>query len=410
MIKKAIERLNKLNLESKILILLLFFIILFISSPQTLIPLPTPSIILENIQNWWVAHSSFLLQLTVSSLLILLLLLLLYSFFLFGKIKKTVVAIWDWSSHHLRVLSVLAIGIIEAILLCFYWKDLIDFLRASNESKELPSWIGTILSTLIIAPIAFLIWVFRNTDKTKDLQHAEENIRQTENDIRQTDFHKIQEWATTFPQNKLQAINTETTAEQSATQPDIDSPKYRTEEGYESGILQIAAIYQLLPYVKGEYGERFIRPAMEIYRSLLVSWQWTEAEQQLAENRKSDQIVKPAYIAALHTIFKQEADFFFSSTSAGNSPLAPISGIDLKGVDLLGKNLSYENLSKANLSGANLLSANLHFTNLSEAKLSGANLEGAEFSGTNLRGADLRGAVYFKDALKKAITDETTLC
>lgn len=191
MIKKVIQRLNKLNLASKILILL-FFAILFISSLQTLIPLPAPSIILENIQNWWVAHSSFLLQLTVSSLLILLLLLLLYSFFLFGKIKKTVVAICDGSSRHLRVILVLVFGIIEAILLCSYWKDLIDFLRASNESKELPSWIGTVLSTFIIAPIAFLIWSFRNADKARDLQHAEENIRQT-------DFHKIEEWATTFP-------------------------------------------------------------------------------------------------------------------------------------------------------------------------------------------------------------------
>lgn len=275
-------------------------------------------------------------------------------------------------------------------------------------------------------------------------------------------------------------IGAETAADQTKTQSSIDAnnPAKHKKDEAEASVLQIAAIYQLLPYIKGEYGNRFVRPAMEIYRSLLSSWQWSKEEQQLAENSKSHKITKPAYVAALHTIFKQEDDFFrsihtLSFIQASRWDLHPLYQIDLKGADfvavdlrganltgvglkgtnlrwadLMGADLGEADLTGVNLGEADLTGANLRWADLSRAKLQGANLMWADLTGTNLtktdlrradlsqaklygaklygadlieadlsgadltraafRGADLRKAIYDKDAIKTAITDEKT--
>lgn len=233
-------------------------------------------------------------------------------------------------------------------------------------------WLGPFISTLAAAPIALLIWAFRNTDKIKDLQHAKENIRQA-------DFHKIEEWAASFSPVMSHETGAETAADQTETQgsTDANNPAKRKTDKAEANVLQIAAIYQLLPYVKGEYGNRFVRPAMEIYRSLLSSWQWSKEEQQLAENSESDKIIKPAYIAALHTIFKQETDFF-RSIHILSAHWCPLFQIGLKGIDFRW------------------------------ACLIGADFREADLTGANLMWANLMGTVYAEDAIKAALTDEET--
>lgn len=134
----------------------------------------------------------------------------------------------------------------------------------------------------VASPIAFLLWSFRNSDKRMDQLHVEENIRQS-------DFHMLEQWATT------------------------------NEKG-ES--LQVAAIYQLLPYLKGEFGFRYIRPSMEIFRSLLESWRLT-AEEKSALYKKLrpfafeavEDIFRPDYIRAIQTILIQEIGNFNDSVN-----------------------------------------------------------------------------------------------
>lgn len=374
-------------------------------------------------------HFSSLWQFVVWSFLLL---LLLYSFFIVGRTRKTVSVILDFSSGNRRVLSVFAIGIIEGYFLYNYWNEIIHFFRAGSES-ELPAWLGPFISTLAAAPIALLIWAFRNTDKIKDLQHAEENIRQA-------DFHKIEEWAAAFSPAILHETEAETAADQTETQGSTDAnnpAKHKTDKTV-ANVLQIAAIYQLLPYVKGEYGNRFMRPAMEIYRSLLSSWQWSKEEQQLAENLKSDKIIKPAYVTALHTIFKQETDFFRSIhiLSAHWCPLfqidlkgtdfrwacligadfreADLTGADFREADLTGANLMMAVLREANLMGANLMRANLIMANLVGENLTGANFRGADLGWAKLKGAklkeaDLREANLIRADLREADLREAKL-
>ena len=241
---------------------------------------------------------------------------------------------------------------------------------------------------LIASPVAFLIWAFRNNDKRKDQQHIEENIRQS-------DFHKIEEWATNFPE--LSKVNK--TQDQKTT---INR----------EGNLQIAAIYQLFPYLKGEYGDRFVRPSMEIYRSLLSSWEMKTEGTELLEQAYSDsdrEIGKPNYIKAIHTIFIQELEFF-NSFHKKNICINP-NWIPLKNIDL--KYMSFDN--ETNFHGINLLKASLILSHCLQANFQKANLKITSFDcstfyasnfreaileSTNFRGASLQKS-DFRDAIFK---------
>lgn len=335
-------------------------------------------------------------------------LLWLYGFFWHEKV---------WSLH--RVILVLLVGIIEGVILYKYWLDIVNHFRMDSEG-EIPAWLGSLITTLVVAPIAFCIWFFRDADKKKELQHAEENIRQA-------DFHKIQEWATIF--SPVTAHEAELAAKEKLAAVEAITNKFKTwisvdnshlaksePDKIQGGALQVAAIYQLLPYLKGEYGERFVRPAMEIYRSLLAAWQWGEAERTLARKSEGYKITKPAYIIAIHTIFLQEAAFFrafHDSSVCKESHWIPLRGIDLKGVNLFlihfeGIDFSGADLSGADLREARLVRAHLEGADLRWTRLAGADLRLAYLEGANLAGADLRGATFDQKAIDRAITDETT--
>ncbi len=248
--------------------------------------------------------------------------------------------------RYFRLLIIFLVSVSEIAVIYYLY----DFLISSeNTSKKFNfdhlKWLGPTITMLVAAPVAFFIWSFRDMDKREDLKHAEMNIRQA-------DFHKIEEWAST----------------------DADT---------EAHVLQNAAIYQLLPYLKGEYGDRYIRPSMEIYRSLLSSWRWDEIQKELAENGESLQIDKPPYINVLHTIIRQEFEFFrkfHEHPICKNSNWVPLDGIDLKAANLTDIDFGEANLKNADLRGANFNGADLSGALLDDAKLKGANLKNATYS------------------------------
>ncbi len=399
--------------KGKIVIVSVLFFLALLPEIITLVSSTEWKNLFVSVFFWLTNNYSFLLQLIIIGIA----LLLLYGFFAQGKV-------WPLFNQmlHYRVVTVILIGTIELSLIYNFWFDIKGFINTFGGEK--PNWLGAIITTLLASPIAFIIWSFRNTDKRKDLQHAEENIRQA-------DFHKIEEWATTFlsvsvqeaelsvVENKVE--HEENTAETPAntnkgisTTPKIDEAK--------TGVLQIAAIYQLLPYLKGEYGSRFVRPAMEIYRSLLSSWRWSEEETKEDKIGPFNRINVSPYITALHTIFRQESEFFGSFHKKPvciKNKWIPLKDIDLKGVilidaDLRGANLHGANLIRADLTVANLSGTNLCWVDLSGASLVGANLMGAKLSWanlrrTNFRGANLSGAIYLDTQIETALMDEKTI-
>ncbi len=393
MIKEFMQWLHGLKLTEKVHALLILIILIILL--ENIAPFIEWKILIDVLHDWLTRNFPLLWRLFFWSAV----LMVMYGFFLQEKLPAFFKRFnFEVINSH-RIIAVLLTGIIEGLVIFYFWNDL---KTSMNEvGGEDPRWLGSFITMLAAAPVALFIWSFRNEDKRKDLQHTEENIRQA-------DFHKIEEWATTFPAATEQETTPEKKNEGYSAKPKTDDSKAST--------LQIAAIYQLLPYLKGEYGDRFIRPTTEIYRSLLSSWQWSEAEQSLIENGEYDEIIQPAYITALHNIFNQETEFlktFHVQDFCTKNNWVPLKNIDIKVINFAQKDLSgiklecailngaifkmaslnKANLERANLKWAFLKGANLKEVNLKEANLKGANLEGASLKGANLEGAILEGAI-----------------
>lgn len=84
----------------------------------------------------------------------------------------------------------------------------------------------------MVAPIAFIVWVFRDQNRLRELSNARKDTNLKE-------FQQLQEWATGFGKAK------------------------------DNEALQISALHSLRGYLKGEYGEDFRRGAFEIFTSAL---------------------------------------------------------------------------------------------------------------------------------------------
>ena len=271
-----------------------------------------------------------------------------------------------------RVLIIAFVAFIEITLFLYFYEEIIYFIDDQHLSNI--SWLSAPVTMLIAAPVAYVIWIFRNADKRRDQEHVEENIRQS-------DFHQLEQWATG------------------------DSEKIS---------LQTAAICQLLPYLKGEYGERFIRPAMEIYRSVLSSWKLTPEEVNIsfksirASVDQGERIQIPNAIGAIHDIFIQELDFFRSlhtikiSTHRNWIPLRRLNlkcipyenGTNFSGINLLEADLSFSICLGANFAGANLKIANFDCSVFYSANFRYAVLESTNFKGAELSKSDFRNANF----------------
>ncbi|MGJ3648964.1 hypothetical protein ACLB0R_10885 [Sphingomonas sp. GlSt437] len=104
---------------------------------------------------------------------------------------------------------------------------------AKGDGDDL-SWQGALV--LVGAPVAFVFWLFRDI-------HANQTLANQRKDINLKEFQEIQMRAAGALDEKLPAKARET--------------------------LQIAAIHQLRPFLKGEYGDSFRRPAWEFMRARL---------------------------------------------------------------------------------------------------------------------------------------------
>ena len=241
---------------------------------------------------------------------------------------------------------------VEIIFIIVVW------LCISGELKTLKGIpLNTVLGALIYAPILYIIWMFRNDDKQKEL----ENNRI---DTLTKDFHQIEKWAT-------QA------------------------EGETKESLRIAAIHQLGPYMTGEHKvEFFRRPAYEIYRSLLDEW----AKPLVGEKKD---IETPEYIKAIHTVIREILLKKGRWEEVFTNDL-PISQLNLFRADLRFVSLGGADLYRANLEGADLMRAHLEGATLWEAHLEGANLVGANLKGTSLGLANLESAYLINAHLEGA--------
>lgn len=177
------------------------------------------------------------------------------------------------------------------------------------------------LSTLVISsPVAFVIWRFRDENQSKDI-----NLKE---------FQKIAEWVsgmhfpdnhieisqtttkTTKPlkSNKLSAKKLEISIEEKTaktTKKPANADLFSKRSGAES--LQIAAIYNLLPFYRGDHGSSFEKPAVNLLKSTWAMMQ-QDLLQQLNE-LEQDKTKTPEEIA------EQQAHICQELQNRANSPL-----------------------------------------------------------------------------------------
>ncbi|WP_191963653.1 pentapeptide repeat-containing protein [Neisseria zalophi] len=301
-----------------------------------------------------------------------------------------------------------------------------DFLKESNG-------IWTLIVLLISAPVAYVVWQFRD-------QNAVHQIENQRKDVNLKEFHKIAEWVSglhlvedkiiekTKPSEQPNNETKDTESEQtlSETHLTIENareygqagakrhlPSHSREDGAVG--LQVAAVYMLRPFYCGEHGDDFRKPALN-----LLTAAWLALFKQVEKNKTcAEKLSKSPLGIALtevlladggtHLRYHSEVfpnlylpylDLHLPGLEKG--VLSVFQGMKCSGIQLYGAHLEGAHLKGADLVGAHLEGAHLKGADLVGADLVGAHLEGADLEGADLEGADLVGTHLEEAHLEEA--------
>ncbi len=326
-----------------------------------------------------------------------------------------------------RPTVLLLVGLGIPVLSAWFGLRFLPLPAEGSTLAETIEW-RAIVQPLIIfigAPAAFILWAFRDL-------HAQANLENQRKDINLKEFQEIQMRAAGALDEKL--------------------PEHARQT------LQIAAIHQLRPFLRGEYGKSFRRPAWELLKARMATsaietgyqalTDWTDqgafslkpdetagdrGRRIGQEIRKTLDTLRPGPIAlAERAALGEEASRIFrkdlplsqgryGDTQLENCLLAgldlrgasfvncPLSGAHLEGADLSNAHLEGAVLLHAHLEGAYLIRANLEGAYLGEAQLEGADLTDAHLEGAYLIRANLEGAYLIRANLEGAALKDAHL-
>ena len=310
---------------------------------------------------------------------------------------------------------------------------------------------------VVSAPVAFAIWHFRDENNRQQIENQRKDINLKE-------FQKLSEWVSGAHLPEIKTIDKTTQKEglkdKGETDGEFQLIERTTEKTEEYGkkphvegfdtfgkregavALQISAIYNLLPFFRGDYGESFRMPAFNLLKSAWQAMQqdslkkWETAN---SSSNKQREIIRelrrkaesPMGVALTHVLLSLDQknmqlnlrdfpEMLPNLCLAGmNFHLSGVdekarnwSGLNLSGVDFRGaylKEVQFEesqlkraDLQYADLSEAKLQNAKLLFAELQNANLSYANLQNADLTEANLQNADLTEANLQNANLSKA--------
>ena len=281
---------------------------------------------------------------------------------------------------------------------------------------------------VVSAPVAFAIWHFRDENNRQQIENQRKDINLKE-------FQKLSEWVSGAHLPEVKTIDKTTQKEGLKDKGEIDGElqliERTTEKTEEYGkkphaegfdtfgkregavALQISAVYNLLPFFRGDYGESFRRPAFNLLKSAWQAMQqdslkkWETAN--LPSKRKAiieelrRKAKSPMGVALTHVLLSLDQknmqlnlrDFpemlpnlclagMIFHLSGVDEKARNWSGLNLSGVDFRGAYLKEVHFEGSQLDGANLQDANL-----SEAELQNAHLLLANLQNADLRVCDL---------------------
>ena len=359
-------------------------------------------------------------------------------------------------------------GIVSLVIFVILF---IFFQSCFPELMEKSAGLWNFIILVVSAPVAFAIWHFRDENNRQQIENQRKDINLKE-------FQKLSEWVSGAHLPEIKTIDKTTQKEGLKDKGEIDGKfqliERTTEKTEEYGTklyiggfdtfgkhegavaLQISAVYNLLPFFRGDYGESFRRPAFNLLKSAWQAMQqdslkkWETAN--LPSKRKA--IIEelelkadsPMGVALTHVLlsldqknmqlnlrdfpemlpnlclagmnfhlsgvdekarnwsglnlsgvdfrvaYLEEVQFEKSQLDGVNLQYADLSAAKLQNADLWGAELQNANLLKAELQNANLSKAELQNADLSKAKLQNADLSGANLQNADLSGANLQNA------------------
>ena len=322
------------------------------------------------------------------------------------------------------------------------------------ELMEKSAGLWNFIILVVSAPVAFAIWHFRDENNRQQIENQRKDINLKE-------FQKLSEWVSGAHLPEIKTIDKTTQKEglkdkgeiegelqliERTTEKTEEYGKKPNAEGFDTFgkregavALQISAIYNLLPFFRGDYGESFRMPAFNLLKSAWQAMQQDSLKKWEKENlsdheaqaiieelrRRAESPMGVALTQVLLSLDQKNMqlnlrdfpemlpnlclagmNFHLSGVDekARNWSGLNLSGVDFRGADLRKvqfeesqlkrAELKYADLTEANLQNAKLLFANLQNANLLEANLQNAkllfaNLQNADLSGAELQNADL---------------------
>ena len=348
-----------------------------------------------------------------------------------------------------NVEKVFCAGIASLVIFIFL---LVVFQICFPKLLEKSAGLWNFIIVVVSAPVAFAIWHFRDENNRQQIENQRKDINLKE-------FQKLSEWVSGAHLPEIKTVDKTTQKEGLKDKGEIDGKfqliERTTEKTEEYGkkphaegfdtfgkregavALQISAVYNLLPFFRGDYGESFRRPAFNLLKSAWQAMQqdslkkWETAN---SSSNKQREIIRelrrkaesPMGVALTHVLLSLDQknmqlnlrdfpemlpnlclagmNFHLSGVDekARNWSGLNLSGVDFRGAyleevhfeesQLDGANLQYADLTKVNLQHADLTEAKLQNADLSSAKLQHADLLGANLQHTNLSGAELQNA------------------
>ena len=305
------------------------------------------------------------------------------------------------------------------------------------ELLEKSAGLWNFIILVVSAPVAFAIWHFRDENNRQQIENQRKDINLKE-------FQKLSEWVSGAHLPEIKTIDKTTQKEglkdKGETDGEFQLIERTTEKTEEYGTkpyiggfdtfgkregavaLQISAVYNLLPFFRGDYGESFRRPAFNLLKSAWQAMQQDSLKKWETENLSDDQqqaIIEelrrkaesPMGVALTHVLLslnqkntqlnlRDFPEMLPNICLAGmNFNLSGVdekardwSGLNLSGVDFRGAHLRKVQFEESQLDGANLQNADLTVANLQHADLTEANLQNANLSEANLQNANLSEA------------------
>ena len=293
--------------------------------------------------------------------------------------------------------------------------------------------IWTLIVLMISAPIAFLIWKFRDKNAIQQLENQRKDVNLKE-------FHKIAEWVSGLHlvEDKITEKNKTSLTTEGLDHKALSEKEYIREfnqVGEQQHLpsfsrrdgavgLQIAAIHMLRPFYCGYHGEAFRKPALNL---LTGAWLALFKPAEGRDQEQSQLAKSPLAVALTEVIFAEGGVHLVRHPEVLPNLYLPHVDLHLPGLgkevlqvfrqqhDYQGICLNYANLSgaifpdKANLSSAKLINASLNNASLNRSLLYGAILNQAKLGLAKLNGAELFSAKLNEAELFRAELNEAKL-